>query len=82
MSKRPIPSVEELPDVLTAQNIADHLQIARNTVYTLFQLSPEAGGIPSYPVGYGRKASQRTDKIDFIRWKEAQKQRKLGQFAK
>lgn len=81
MSKRLVPSVDELPEVLTAQNIADHLQIGRNTVYTLFQMAPKAGGIPNYEIGYGKKVSKRVDKNDFIRWKESQKQRKNDQYA-
>lgn len=81
MSKRLVPSVDELPEVLTAQNIADHLQVGRSTVYALFQMSPKVGGIPNYEIGYGRKVSKRVDKIDFIRWKEAQKLRKIDQYA-
>lgn len=79
---RIVPTLDELPDTLTAQNIADHLQIARNTVYTLFQVSPSHGGIPNYEIGYGKKVSKRVDKIDFLNWKETQKQRKAEQFAK
>lgn len=77
MGKR-VPTLEELPDTLTAQHIADHLQVSRRRVYEHFQMSPEVGGIPNYEFGI----SKRVDKSDFIEWKAAQKQKHLQQLAK
>jgi hypothetical protein len=70
-------TIEELPQVLTAQHIADYLILARNTVYELFQLPPERGGIPNFNVG----KSRRVVKTDFISWinKQRQQQDKVAQ---
>lgn len=75
--KRPL-SLEELPEMLTAQDIADHLLVGRNRVYELFELEPSAGGIPNFAVGDGKKASKRVDKSDLIAWKERQKQKRAS----
>jgi len=64
----------DLPDILTAQHIADYLKISRRRVYELFQLRPEHGGIPNLEIG----ASKRVDKVDFLNWIEKQKQKKHG----
>ncbi|OMF54664.1 DNA-binding protein [Paenibacillus rhizosphaerae] len=64
---------EELPDVLTAQNISDILGISRRRVYELFQLSPDEGGIPNYEIGI----SKRADKADVLAWKESLKTKKI-----
>lgn len=69
-------SLDELPDTLTAQHIADHLLVGRNRVYELLELAPSAGGIPNYAIGDGKKASKRVDKSDLIAWKERQKQKR------
>ncbi|AHV96117.1 DNA-binding protein [Paenibacillus sabinae] len=58
-------TIEELPPVLTAQHIADYLLIARLTVYGLFDLPPERGGIRNFPVGKSRRA-MKSDLIDWI----------------
>lgn len=63
---------EQLPDILTAQHIADYLKISRRRVYELLQLKEEAGGIRCFEIGL----SKRVDKIDFLNWIERQKQRK------
>jgi hypothetical protein len=63
-------TIEELPQVLTAQHIADYLTLARNTVYELFKLPPDRGGIPNFNVG----KSRRVVKSDFIGWIQAQRQ--------
>lgn len=55
---------EELPVILTAKHIADYLQISRRRVYELFQIKPEAGGIPNFEIG----SSKRVKKVDFIAW--------------
>lgn len=57
-------NIEDLPQVLTAQHIADYLILARNTVYDLYKLPPERGGIPNFRVGNSRRVM----KTDFISW--------------
>lgn len=74
-SDKPV-TLDQLPDILAAQHIASYLGISRSTVYTLFQTSPEAGGIPNFDIGY----SKRADKLEFIRWIETRKQQKIQQF--
>jgi excisionase family DNA binding protein len=61
--------MEELPNILTAQDIATFLRIGRKRVYELMQLSPTHGGIPSFSVG----KSRRVEKKDFLRWLAARK---------
>lgn len=65
-------TAETLPEILTAQNIADYLSISRRRVYELFQLKPNYGGIPNFEIGL----SKRVDKNDFMAWIEAKKQAK------
>lgn len=67
--------MDQLPDILTAQNIADYLGISRRRVYELFQLSPEHGGIPNFDIGF----SKRVRKEDFLRWIERKVQEKSGE---
>jgi hypothetical protein len=64
--------LEQLPDILSAQHIANYLQISRRRVYELFQMTEAAGGIRNFDIG----ASKRVDKQDFIRWIEARKEEK------
>ncbi|EGO65398.1 hypothetical protein ALO_02251 [Acetonema longum DSM 6540] len=47
----PIATAEQLPDILTAQHIADYLHISRRRVYELMDLNPGAGGIPNFSIG-------------------------------
>lgn len=63
---------ESMPEVLTAQMIADYLHISRRRVYELFKIPPSHGGIPNYDIGI----SKRVDKPDFISWIEALKEKK------
>jgi len=63
---------DQLPDILTAQNIADYLGISRRRVYELFQMAPEYGGIPNFDIGF----SKRVRKEDFLRWIESKVQEK------
>ncbi|MCV4233359.1 helix-turn-helix domain-containing protein [Virgibacillus sp. LDC1] len=70
-------TLDDLPEILAAQHIASYLGISRSTVYSLFQMSPEVGGIPSFDIGN----SKRADKTDFIRWIESRKKEKIEQFA-
>jgi len=59
-----INNLDSMPEILTAQNIADYLQISRRRVYEMFQLHPFAGGIPNFSIG----SSKRVYKHDFIDW--------------
>lgn len=61
--------LDEIPDVMVAQDIADYMHISRYKVYELMKMSPEYGGIPCF--GSGR--SVRCMKADFVQWLEAQK---------
>lgn len=63
---------DELPDILTAQNIADHLHISRYTAYQFLKISPDHGGIKSFEVG----KSVRCEKSDFAHWLKEQKEKK------
>ncbi|NEU29179.1 helix-turn-helix domain-containing protein [bacterium LRH843] len=58
-----------LPNILTAQHIADYLGISRRRVYELLQMSEEAGGIKCIQIGM----SKRVDKKDLFRWIEQKK---------
>ena len=62
---------ESLPDILTAQHIAEFLGISRRRIYELFQLSPSNGGIPNFEIG----ASKRVLKTDLEMWIENRKQK-------
>jgi len=53
-------TTETLPEILTAQVIADYLQISRRRVYELMR----PGEIPFFDIGY----SKRVIKHDFIKW--------------
>ncbi|MDQ0221365.1 DNA-binding protein [Peribacillus cavernae] len=61
--------MESLPNILTAQHIADYLGISRRRVYELMQISEEAGGIRCFSIGL----SKRVDKEDFFQWIEMKK---------
>jgi hypothetical protein len=65
--------IDQLPEILTAQHIADYLTISRRRVYELFKLNPDYGGIPSFDIGN----SKRAEKQDFVHWIEAQKRKKM-----
>lgn len=70
MSKRRIFTWEQLPEILTAQDIADIMVLSRKRVYELMQVHPDHGGIPNFIVG----ASRRVDKSDLLQWKEGLKE--------
>jgi len=70
-------TMDELPEILTAQHIATYLCISRRRVYELFQLNPKYGGIPSFDIGF----SKRVGKDDFIAWIESRKQAKVKKTA-
>lgn len=69
-------TTETMPEILTARHIAEYLQISRRRVYELFQLKPEAGGIPNFSLGFTKKCSKRAKKQDFLDWIEARSQGK------
>lgn len=71
-------TLDDLPDILTAQHISSYLTISRRRVYELFQLNPSAGGIPNFDIGF----SKRVEKADFIEWISLRKQEKLEKFVK
>jgi excisionase family DNA binding protein len=58
-----------LPNILTAQHIANYLGISRRRVYELLQMSEESGGIRCIQIGF----SKRVDKEDFFIWIEQRK---------
>jgi len=62
--------VDNLPHILTAQEIADFLRIGRKRVYELLDLSPDHGGIPSFNVG----RSRRVEREEFRRWLDRRKE--------
>ncbi|MNW52405.1 Helix-turn-helix domain protein [compost metagenome] len=68
---------DDLPDSLTAQDIADFFGLTRRTVYDIFDLSPSHGGIPNYSIGTSRRA----DKEDVRTWKDNLKQKQFKNFA-
>jgi excisionase family DNA binding protein len=70
--------IDELSEILTAQDIADYLGISRRRVYELFQLKPTAGGIPNLEIG----TSKRVEKKDFIKWIEVRKNEKANSIAR
>ncbi|MEH6904740.1 helix-turn-helix domain-containing protein [Neobacillus drentensis] len=63
---------ESLPDTLTAAQIGQFLGISRKTVYELFKLNIEHGGIPNFEIG----ASKRVEKADLKIWVANQKLKK------
>ncbi|MDQ0254137.1 excisionase family DNA binding protein [Evansella vedderi] len=63
---------ESLPDTLTAQQICEFLGISRKTVYELFKVPVEQGGIPNFEIGN----SIRVEKTDFKIWINQLKEKK------
>lgn len=75
--KDPIVHWDDLPDVLSAQNIADFLGLSRRRIYELFELHPEHGGIRNFSIG----KSKRVDKKDFKAWLDDLKNNKVRPFS-
>ncbi|MDR1701654.1 MAG: helix-turn-helix domain-containing protein [Sporomusaceae bacterium] len=71
--------IENLPDILTAQHIADYLGISRRRVYELFQIKPEFGGIKNFDLGAAKRCSKRAQKTDFLNWLNAKVAEKTKQ---
>lgn len=63
------PTLDALPEILTAQEISDYLGISRRRVYELFQARPAVGGIPNFEIGL----SKRVIKQDLIDWIDQRK---------
>lgn len=61
-------SLDEMCEVITAQNIASYLGISCRRVYELLDLKPEYGGIKGFRIG----VSRRVRKADFIKWLDSQ----------
>lgn len=67
-------TLDSLPEILTASQISKYLGISSRRVYELFQIKPEAGGIPNFDIGY----SKRVEKADLVKWIQDQKKKKAG----
>lgn len=52
--------IEDLPDILTPQQVADYLGISRKKVYELCQMKPDYGGLQSFSIGKSRKIEKST----------------------
>ena len=57
-------TVDEMPEVLTAKHIAEHLHLSKVRVYELMRLSVSSGGIPSFVIG----KSCRARKNEYLAW--------------
>lgn len=68
-------SLRELPDVLLADDIAKYLHKSKQTIYTLFKIPPEHGGIP---VIRDNGRARRCLKSDFIAWLQRNTSRNDG----
>lgn len=71
-------TLEEMPPVLTAQNIADYLGLARYTVYGLYDEPVECGGIPNFKIGNSRR-TLKTDFVEFIEQRKREHQADMDQ---
>jgi len=60
-------TTEELPDILTAKHISEHLHVSKRRAYELLQISPSGGGIKSFTFG----RSVRARKEDYLKWLDA-----------
>lgn len=57
--------LEDLPDILTPQQVAEYLGISRRRIYEFCLLNPTDGGLPNFTVGASRKI-KKTSLIDWI----------------
>jgi hypothetical protein len=78
MKQKHVPTLDELPDSLTAVDIAAHLRVSTRRVYEHFKLSPDHGGIPNFRFG----KTILVDKPDFVKWKESRKREQAKRFAR
>lgn len=67
--------MNDLPNILTAQDIAKFLRVGPKVVYELMNLPPAHGGIPSFRVG---RRGKRVEKADFLRWLAERKEVRTG----
>jgi len=67
--------MNDLPNILTAQDIAKYLRVSPKVVYELMGISPAHGGIPSFRVG---RRGKRVEKADFLRWLAERKGARTG----
>jgi excisionase family DNA binding protein len=56
--------IEDLSDVLKAEEISQFLGLSKNKVYELMKIKPESGGIPTLRIG----RNVRVLKTDLIEW--------------
>lgn len=63
--------LDELPDILTPQQVATYVGISRRRVYEYCQLTGDAK-LESFTIG----ASRKIEKESMLRWIETQKQKK------
>lgn len=68
--------LEDLPELMTPQEIADYMELDRWTVYQMMKIPRDKGGIPNFPLSDAKNASKRTVKRDFIHWIEQKSQRR------
>ncbi|WP_420871966.1 helix-turn-helix domain-containing protein [Cohnella rhizosphaerae] len=68
--------LEDLPNILTAQDISKYLRIGRKRVYELMTLSPDHGGIPSFSI----VRSRRVELAEFEKWIEDRKREQTNRF--
>lgn len=57
-------ALDDLPDIITADILANFLHLSKRRVYELMDINPEYGGIPKVQIG----RSKRVFKPDFIKW--------------
>lgn len=69
MKREKIHMLDNLPDIMSPQQVADYVGINRGRVYLFCSISPEAGGIKSFTVGNSRKIEKKA----LLAWIEAQK---------
>lgn len=62
--------LEELPDVLTADVLAEFLSLSKRRVYELMDISDDHGGIPCLRIG----RSKRVLKADLLEWLNKRKE--------
>ncbi len=62
--------LEELPDVLTADVLAQFLSLSKRRVYELMDISDDHGGIPCLRIG----RSKRVLKADLLEWLDKRKE--------
>ncbi|WP_068779629.1 helix-turn-helix domain-containing protein [Paenibacillus sp. GM2] len=70
MTAMKIKRLEDLPDLLTPQQVADYIGISRKRVYEFCQLKESAGGLVSFLIGKSRKI----EKQEMVRWLDSMKE--------